>query len=148
RARRLRVSHAFHSARVEPMLAAFERELETLAFHPPRVPVVSNLAGRPVPDEVLCSPGYWVRQVRETVRFAEGVGWLAGQGVTALVEVGPDGVLSALAGRGGAPGAARVPLLRPGQPEEAAALAGLARLFVHGIPVDWAAVFAPWQPRR
>jgi acyl transferase domain-containing protein len=68
--------------------------------------------------------------------------------VAALVEVGPGGVLAGLAGRGGAPGVVAVALLRSGQPEEAAVLAGLAGLFVYGVGVDWPAVFAPWHPQR
>jgi hypothetical protein len=75
-----------------------------------------------------------VRQARETVRFAQGVRWLDEQGVTALVEVGPDGVLAALAEQGCSPGAVAVPVLRHGQAEHDTVLAALARLYVHGVP--------------
>src|SRR6185312_8328515 len=65
-------------------------------FHEPLIPVVSNLTGRPARGEELCSPGYWVRHARETVRFADGVQWLARMGVDSFLELGPEGALSAM----------------------------------------------------
>ncbi|WP_333482456.1 acyltransferase domain-containing protein, partial [Streptomyces sp. RPT161] len=99
----LRVSHAFHSGLMDPMLEEFAGVLGTVCFRSPRIPVVSNVTGRAATAEQLCSVGYWVRQVRDAVRFADGVRWLADQGVTALVELGPDGVLSGLAQHSCAP---------------------------------------------
>ncbi|MGM1057968.1 SDR family NAD(P)-dependent oxidoreductase [Saccharothrix sp. Mg75] len=86
RTRRLAVSHAFHSARVEPMLAEFARVAETLTYHPPTLPVVSTVTGDPTD---MTTPAYWVRQAREAVRFGDALDWLRGNGVTALLEIGP-----------------------------------------------------------
>ncbi|MFD7982538.1 SDR family NAD(P)-dependent oxidoreductase, partial [Kitasatospora indigofera] len=86
RVRRLEVSHAFHSARMDPVLEELGKVAEGLSFGEAVIPVVSTVAGRPVD---LGEPGYWVRQVREPVRFADAVEWLTGQGVTGFVEVGP-----------------------------------------------------------
>ncbi|MFE4602333.1 SDR family NAD(P)-dependent oxidoreductase, partial [Kitasatospora indigofera] len=86
RVRRLEVSHAFHSARMDPVLEELGKVAEGLSFGEPVIPVVSTVAGRPVD---LGEPGYWVRQVREPVRFADAMEWLTGQGVTGFVEVGP-----------------------------------------------------------
>ncbi|MFJ9847184.1 type I polyketide synthase [Kitasatospora sp. NPDC101155] len=134
RTKRLNVSHAFHSVLMEPILAEFEQVLAGLEFAPPRLPLVSNLTGRPATPEELCSPAYWVRHVREAVRFGDGVAALAESGVTRCLELGPDATLSALA-----PGA--VPALRRDRPEPESLLAAVAALHVQGVPVDWAGYF-------
>ncbi|WP_455771931.1 type I polyketide synthase [Streptomyces malaysiensis] len=142
RASRLRLSHAFHSSLMEPMLAEFQQVLESVSFAPPRIPVVSNLTGVLATDEELCSPEYWTRQVRSTVRFADGVRWLAEQGVTALVELGPDGVLSGLARQSCPPETVVVPLLRREQGDVPTLASALAQLCARGVEADWTTLFA------
>jgi acyl transferase domain-containing protein/NADPH:quinone reductase-like Zn-dependent oxidoreductase/acyl carrier protein len=95
--RRLRVSHAFHSARMDGMLEAFADVAQSVSFETPRIKIISNLTGCMAVAEEICSAEYWVRHVRETVRFADGVQWLMGEGVGSFLELGPDGVLSAMA---------------------------------------------------
>jgi acyl transferase domain-containing protein/D-arabinose 1-dehydrogenase-like Zn-dependent alcohol dehydrogenase/acyl carrier protein len=94
--RRLRVSHAFHSPRMDGMLEEFERVAAGVAFGEPTIPIVSNLTGEAIASAAVCSPAYWVRHVRETVRFAAGAAWLGAQGVGSFLELGPDGVLCAM----------------------------------------------------
>ncbi|MEV7123412.1 SDR family NAD(P)-dependent oxidoreductase, partial [Kitasatospora griseola] len=117
RVRRLEVSHAFHSARMDPVLEELGRVAAGLSFGEPVIPVVSTVAGCPVE---MGEPGYWVRQVREPVRFADAVEWLAGQGVSGFVEVGPHPVL---VGNG---------LMRRGGDSPERLFAGLGRLWADG----------------
>ncbi|GAA1957149.1 type I polyketide synthase [Kitasatospora viridis] len=139
--KRLTVSHAFHSPLMEPMLARFREELADLTFHQPTVPVVSNVTGALAAGE-LADPEYWVRHVREAVRFHDGIRALEAAGVTRFVELGPDAVLTGLArGSVRAPDAAFVPLGRRLGSESAALLTGVARLHVDGLSPDWSAVF-------
>ena len=146
KATRLRVSHAFHSAHMDGMLADFRRVAERLDFGPPRIPIVSNVTGAVATAERLRSPAYWVDQVRGTVRFLDGIGWLERAGVTAYLELGPDGALTSLGQdclTERSDGALLVPLLRREQSEEASLTAALAQLHVHGIVVDWTRRFDP-----
>ncbi|WP_326638679.1 SDR family NAD(P)-dependent oxidoreductase [Streptosporangium sp. NBC_01755] len=149
RTKRLRVSHAFHSPLMEPMLADFRALASRLGYGAPRVPIVSTLTGQAATAEQLCSPDYWVDQVRGAVRFADGIRTLQAQGVRAYLELGPDGVLTAMAQDTIAtePEAhvheshtVLVPVLRKDRDEHGASLAALAELYVHGVPVDWRAV--------
>ncbi|MEU5539857.1 type I polyketide synthase, partial [Streptomyces sp. NPDC020362] len=137
RTSRLRVSHAFHSPLMDPMLEEFGRVVAGLTFHQPHVPVVSNLTGGVAE---AYTPEYWVRHVREAVRFADGIETLQGLGVTTFVEIGPGGVLSALA-QACADDVVAVPVLRGDRPEQQALVTALAELHVHGVSVDWQALF-------
>ncbi|WFE60907.1 type I polyketide synthase [Micromonospora sp. WMMD712] len=142
RVKRLSVSHAFHSRLMEPMLAGFRSVLDGLAWQTPRLPVVSNVTGRVVEAGEITDPGYWVRHVREAVRFGDAVTTLHGLGVTSFVEVGPDATLTAMAADTPVDRPVHlVAALRRDQPDTMALVTALAKLHVTGTPVDWAAWF-------
>ncbi|WP_375138274.1 acyltransferase domain-containing protein, partial [Streptomyces sp. ZEA17I] len=159
--RRLRVSHAFHSPLMEPMLSEFREVVAQVVPGEATIPVISDLTGEPATSGQLGSPDYWVEHVRGTVRFQDGVRHLERDGVTAFLELGPDGALTALGqdcltgttgtatavGDSEGTGTAALtgtplllPLLRKDRPEAPAAATALARLHVAGVPVDWSAV--------
>jgi len=129
--KRLDVSHAFHSSLMVPMLDEFRAVLASVTFREPAVPLVSARGGE---------PEYWVRHVREAVRFADDLATLAAEGVSTFVEVGPDAALTPMIAEA-VPECAAVPTLRRDRDEVRAAVTALARLHVRGRAVDWAAFF-------
>ncbi|WP_158893401.1 type I polyketide synthase [Amycolatopsis anabasis] len=148
RVKRLRVSHAFHSPHLEAMLRGFRRVAEGVAFHEPRIPVVSNVSGQLATAAELCSAEYWVRHVRETVRFRDGVRALAAAGVSRFLEVGPSGVLTALIQDCLTDHATVVPALRKDRGEAVALVEAVAKAHAHGCAVDWNLFFAGSGARR
>ncbi|MEV6365252.1 SDR family NAD(P)-dependent oxidoreductase, partial [Nocardia asteroides] len=157
RVNRLSVSHAFHSPLMEPMLAEFGDVVAGLSFAEPSIPIVSNLDGN-LAGPQLQSPHYWVRHVRDTVRFADGIHTLAAAGATRFVVVGPDAGLTALIERNietrhsdTEPADTTdtvVPVLRRDHAETETILAAVAQLDVVTGVVDWSGVFADSRARR
>jgi acyl transferase domain-containing protein/NADPH:quinone reductase-like Zn-dependent oxidoreductase/short-subunit dehydrogenase/acyl carrier protein len=150
RTRRLQVSHAFHSPHMDPVLDDFRAFAARLRFAPPRIPVVSNVTGRLMAPEDLCSADYWARHIRQAVRFADGMRSLAGYGARCFVELGPGAELTTLARECLPPDPDRpmvfTPTLGVGRPQQHTLLAALAALHVHGTAVDWGAVLGPARP--
>ncbi|BCJ50482.1 hypothetical protein Asp14428_19570 [Actinoplanes sp. NBRC 14428] len=140
RTKRLAVSHAFHSPLMDPMLEEFRAALDGLEFRPPRIPMTGG---------DVATPEYWVRHVREAVRFADMVGVLRAGGVTRFLELGPDAILTGLI-REVATGedVIAVPSLRRGRSETESVLAGLGTLFTAGVEVRWPALFPAYGGRE
>ncbi|WP_157126410.1 type I polyketide synthase, partial [Nocardia mikamii] len=152
RTKRLRVSHAFHSALMEPMLTEFASAISAVVFERPRMAVVSTVTGARVTDD-MCDPSYWVNQVRDSVRFADAVAAMAELGVTRFAEVGPDAVLAPMVTQsledsriGAMPTV--VASARRDRADAATLTAGIAGLFVAGAEVDWAGWYTGTGARR
>jgi acyl transferase domain-containing protein len=153
----LRVSHAFHSPLMDPMLAEFRAAVETLEFHPPRVPIVSTLTGATTNGEQLADPDYWVQHARQTVRFADAITTATtDHAATHYLEITPhpsltphiittatadttsgDGDATTSASGGGGVSPVVEGTLRRGHSDTAALVRGVATLWTTGPTVDW-----------
>jgi polyketide synthase 12 len=149
--KRLQVSHAFHSPRMEPMLEEFAAVAHNISYAAPTIPILSNVSGEPAVARELCAPEYWVRHVRATVRFAESVRRLVTDEVTTFLELGPDGVLSAMVGdclRDEPREVGALAALKSGRPEANTLSAALAELWTRGGDLDWGAMLRERGARR
>jgi acyl transferase domain-containing protein/thioesterase domain-containing protein/acyl carrier protein len=141
---RVRVSAPAHSAMLDPILPAFEAFLRTLKLQAPTRPFVSNLSGGLIKAEEAIDPMYWVRHLRHTVRFADGLGSLLVDEACVLVEVGPGRALSSLTKQHALRKATQpvIPSMRnhdePQVNDQAQALTALGRLWAAGVQVPWA----------
>ncbi len=147
----LSVSHAFHSALMEPMLEDFAEVASSLTYNQPQIPIVSNTTGEILSPEQATDPAYWVAHVRQAVRFADAVATLQAQGASAYLELGPDAVLTAMASsclEQSEKPAALIPTLREGRPEPRALAGALAEAHAAGAKLDWEAFFEGAGARR
>ncbi|MEU6190894.1 type I polyketide synthase [Nocardia sp. NPDC047038] len=147
---RLQVSHAFHSARMEPALAGFRAVAEKLTYREPMLPIVSNVTG--AVGENFTDPEYWVGQIRAAVRFAPGIRALADTGVRRFLEIGPDAVLTTMTRSviGDEPGSGwlTAPAARRVGAEARQFVTFLARAHVAGTTVDWRPLWEGGSSRR
>ncbi len=151
--RRLHIAVAAHSVMVEPIMGEFERYVRTLSLHPPSIPIVSNVTGTWLSADDACSPDYWVRHLRRTVRFADGLGTLLADPGRILVEVGPGATLSSFARQHPllGPSHAVQPSLRhmrDASDDMVVLLQALGRLWTLGVSPDWAALPGATDARR
>ncbi|MEU3405587.1 SDR family NAD(P)-dependent oxidoreductase [Streptomyces sp. NPDC006670] len=148
RIKRLTVGHAFHSPHMDPMLDAFREVARSLTFRAPRIPMVDALTGELMDADRMCDPEYWVRHVREAVRFVDAVRTLESEGVTTYLEVGPLAMQSLMARAclTAESGAALVPSLRRDRPEVWSLVHAVAQLHVRGVRVDWERFHADARP--
>ncbi|NUS14646.1 MAG: type I polyketide synthase, partial [Streptomyces sp.] len=146
-AKLLPVAHAFHSPLMDPILAEFTQALGSLPAGRATIPVISTRLGREVGAEELASPAYWVRHVREPVRFHDAVQCARAAGGQVFVEVGPGATLTGITGEAfAAEGAGDALVLSASRRDRGgpqALIAALARLHTRGAHVDFDALFGP-----
>jgi acyl transferase domain-containing protein len=144
--KRLATSHAFHSAMMEPMLAAFGAKVRAARPQPPQLPLVSNVTGRWLTAAEATDADYWMRHLRQTVRFGDGVGFLQAEPGRIFLEVGPGRALAALVQRSGSKPA--VPAITSARQAEeqvddvAHLLTAAGQLWCAGVKIDWANFYA------
>ncbi|MFB5019498.1 beta-ketoacyl synthase N-terminal-like domain-containing protein [Mycobacterium tuberculosis] len=148
RVHRLAVSHAFHSALMEPMIAEFTAVAAELSVGLPTIPVISNVTGQLVADD-FASADYWARHIRAVVRFGDSVRSAHCAGASRFIEVGPGGGLTSLIEASLADAQiVSVPTLRKDRPEPVSVMTAAAQGFVSGMGLDWALVFSGYRPKR
>lgn len=143
----LKTSHAFHSEMMDAILGAYRTAFEKVTCSRPAYTIISNLTGKPLSDEEAASPDYWVRHLRETVRFQEGIDWILRKGDGLFVEVGPGNTLSGFCRQSKqyTPGCRTVEMFRHPKEEVNDNLkytVALGQLWSAGAPLDWAAYYS------
>ncbi|MFI1227668.1 MULTISPECIES: acyltransferase domain-containing protein, partial [unclassified Streptomyces] len=136
----LHVSHAFHSPHMNPVLDAFATVLDTATFHPTHTPLPHT--------PQLTDPAYWVRHLRDTVRHHDNIQWMTRQGITHLIEIGPDAPLTALTHHNLThhPHIHTTPLQRRTHPQTHTALTAAAHIHTHTTPLNWTTHHTPHHP--
>jgi phthiocerol/phenolphthiocerol synthesis type-I polyketide synthase E len=149
----LHTSHAFHSSMMEGVLAPFTALVENVVLTEPSVPYVSNVTGLWITPAQATSPAYYAEHLRRAVLFEAGVRTLAADPSLHLLEVGPGRSLATLAGMAlGVEGVRRTSLsmgnARDARGASLAVLDGASRLWLAGVPLDWAGLHGAVRPRR
>ncbi len=156
---RLPTGHAFHSAMMDSVLAAFEQAVAEVTLNPPRERFISNLTGTWITPQQATDPTYWAQHIRRPVRFATGIQTLATDPTTGplvFLEVGPGRTLTTLARR-------TLTTHQPDQPHQVVASLphtrdhrtsthavrqAMGQLWIHGCTIDWPSYFARQHRRR
>ncbi len=136
--RLLRVSHAFHSPLMDDILDEFEAIANEVTYHPPQIPIVSNVTGTVMGEDEIPDAHYWRNHIRKPVLFAHGIRALADQGVTLFIETGPHPTLIGMARQTLSDyDALWLPSLHRKEEDWDTLLKSVAQLYVHGGPLDW-----------
>lgn len=137
-ARLLQTQQAFHSADLDPVLDAFEAQWHGVPHARPRMPLYGNLQGEVMSHAEDFGPAYWRRHSRQPVLFGQGLAAALRDGHTAVLEIGPDTTLSALAAMARPDGGvACIPSGRRGVDERRALSEAVAALYLEGLDFDW-----------
>src|SRR5436853_5177119 len=150
--RRLRTTHAFHSAMLQPLANQFTQLVQSVRLNAPKIPYISNVTGSWITVEQATSPDYWAAHLCEAVRFSDGVAELGKDQQGVLLEIGPGQSLGPMAIQQ-EKSAARLycPTLRYGndnRPDEDFLLTTLGKLWLAGIKIDWRNFYADERRQR
>ncbi len=137
RTQQLRVSHAFHSPLIEPMLDSFETAASFVQFQPPSLPLISNLTGEILPSEYIPDVNYWREHTRKPVNFMAGINTLFKQGYNLFLEIGPKPILSRIGQKCQQSSATWLSSLAPQQEDWQVLLLSFGALYVQGVDVNW-----------
>ncbi len=149
----LHTSHAFHSEMMEPILEAFSERVSKVKLSAPRIPFLSNVTGAWITGEQATNATYWARHLRQTVRFADGLGELLKESERILLEVGPGQTLGALtrqhpAQLGNQVVLSSLPRPRDRQSDAEFLLTSVGKFWLAGGQLNWSGFYAREQRRR
>lgn len=153
---KIHIDVAAHSPQVEPILPEFKKYLETVSLHAPQIPIISNVTGTWLKPEEATSVDYWLRHLRQTVRFADGLATLNSQSSDKkriFLEVGPGQTLSTFARAIPTLGVQKLTPASARHPKELRndtefILKTLGALWVNGVEINWHAFFEEVSPRH
>jgi acyl transferase domain-containing protein/acyl carrier protein len=153
RYRRLNTSHAFHSEMMDPIVERFAGHVSRINLKPPRIPFVSNVTGNWITDSDATDPNYWSRQLREPVRFAEGLRVLLDEPDSALLEIGPGRTLGSIAQRSRNTVANQIVVSSMRHPDERTEdvqflVNSLGQLWLAGVAIDWDGFYSREERRK
>ena len=144
----LAVSHPFHSAQMEPAIAAFRAVAETVQYSAPERTIISNLSGKPATNDIA-TPDYWIRHIVEPVRFHDSIQEVQQRGSTLMLEIGPHPVLSSMIKQSWDEASpSLIPSLRKGHSDNRTFLTGLASCYEWGAEINWTALHYPKERSR
>jgi amino acid adenylation domain-containing protein/thioester reductase-like protein len=151
--RLLQTSHAFHSEMMEPAIRPFIETFKRINLSPPKIPFISSVTGTWITEAEATDPVYWGRQLRRTVRFADGLQEVLKEKDRVLLEIGPGTTLTTLARQHPSKTADQVilPTLRhphDQQSDEEFLLGALGRLWLAGVKVDWPGFYGDQRRAR
>ncbi|MGD2085113.1 MAG: amino acid adenylation domain-containing protein [Candidatus Aminicenantes bacterium] len=151
--RYLHTSHAFHSKMMDPILEEFEKKVSEVTVNKPKIPYISNVTGKWISTEDAADPVYWAKQLRQTVRFADGLEEILNKENSILVEVGPGNTLSTLVRRYREQKEKPivVNLIRHPKeniPDMSYFLNRIGQLWLYGIKIDWSGFYGEEKRQR
>ena len=153
--RKLHTSHAFHSKMLEGILGEFEEKVKQIKLNKPRKPFLSNRTGKWMTAQEAIDPAYWVKHLRHTVRFADGIEEMIKKEISVFIEVGPGKVLSTFvrqtAEKRKKENRFVVNLVRhPGEEtsDNRYLLGKVGQLWLYGTSIDWSGLYDGEQRHR
>ena len=147
----LATSHAFHSPMMEPALEPFRKLARGIEMSPPALPIMSTVTGSWVSPEEICTIEYWVKNLRQTVRFSQAVNALSKSSEAALLEVGPGNALSSLCRMQMSRTRLVLPTMRGPKDlrsDRAVILDSIGKLWAAGLTVKLHSLFNEDKPQR
>ncbi|GAP93000.1 putative polyketide synthase [Rosellinia necatrix] len=153
RTKMLDTTHAFHSSHMNGMLDDFNSVAQTVQFNPPKIPIFSSMTGRLARAGELEQGEYWVKQVRNAVRFSDAFQELASHEANVFLEIGPSPILcglgaACLVNASESSSALWLPSLKLGMNEVMVIQNSVCELHLQRVSVDWAAYFKPFGCHR